>query len=84
MHYKWWQNAITKHVHRKLRRKIICLGLRLWRVHLRINLLGLGVLGLRLKLCLLVLGDYILDCEGILRGLGFHRWLSLLTHSSPF
>ena len=76
MHYKWWQNAITKKIctHRKLQKKILYLGLRLWRVLFRI-----GLLGLRFKLCILDLGDHIPNGKGILGGFGL-----FLIHSSPF
>ena len=55
-----------KYTHIKLQKKILYLGLHLWRVLLRINLLGLGILSLRLKLCVLGLGNCIPDCKGIL------------------
>ena len=51
---------------------------------LGISCLGLGILYLGLKLCILSLGDHILDCESILGVFGLQRWLSLLTLPSPF
>ena len=88
MHYKWWQNAITKKkkkcTPRKLQKKILYLGLHRWRVLLKISLLGLRVPNLRLKPCILGLVNYIPDGEHILRGIGLYRWLSHLTHSIPF
>ena len=60
------------------------LGLGLRRVFLGISSLGVNITSFRLSLSILGLGDHILDCKGIFRGVGLHQRLSLLTHSSPF
>ena len=78
------RTSLQKVIHRKPPKKILCLGLFLWRVLLRIRLLGLRVPNLRLKPCILGLVNYIPDGEHILRGIGLYRWLSHLTHSIPF
>ena len=73
------QNAIT---HQK--KKILYLGLRWWEILLGVSFLELGTFGLRLQLCILGLEDHIPNGKGVLKRLGFHWKLSLLTPSSYF
>ena len=81
------RTSLQKVIHRKppkKKKKNRCLGLFLWQVLLRISLLRLRVPSLTLKHSILDLGNHVPDGECILEGIGLHRWLSLLTHSTPF
>ena len=66
------------------KKKILYLGLCLWRVLLGINSLEVGITSLGLSLRILSLRDHVRDREIILRLIGLDHWLDLLALSSPY
>ena len=73
-----------KHTHRKLQKKILYLGLGLWRALLGINSLRVDITSFRLNHLIFGLRDHVLNCEIIFGLIGLDYWLDLLTLPSHY